>query len=665
MEGVFSRVELSWDGGEPVEADLESLRFRHAIAELYEIDLVVGLTDGPELEDAVGAALCVTLPGVPEWSLPQLEGTLWSVELLSIGETGLAHYALRIAPPARLLGERDDHRIFQNLTAAELVTAVVGGCERCPRPSERLLEPHAAHEFVVQYGESDLAFVERIAADDGITLLHDPRDAGRMVLLDDTSRLDRSAALTLLCSYEMEGRVVDGRPRIRDVEAGTEVRTAKVVVGDYDPNKPRHVLTASAADGREGSSDHDGQEHYAFSVGTFGVEAMGAQRAKRMLEERRVGARVLSGRVDFPIAAGQLVRLVGHRRARLDADYLVLESRFVVERGGERSSMIRAIPADASFRPRRRPKPIMAGTQTATVVGAPGETVDVDGEGRVEVAFHWDRRRPTGPGASRRVRVAQAWAGSGHGMFAAPRVGDEVIVAFTDGDPDQPIVVGQVHNAARPTPLGLPDSKTQAVWRSQTIGPDGAAGFHHILMEDAAGRERLELRSQRDFVAKTLRNEDVSVGSSAARSVGGDESVTVGGGREVTVGEDQQIVVQELSELRAKTIRSVAQEETTIVSESLSLAAGSRSDQTTKRHTLENEELVVESKETSLFRTKRLQIIAEEVFEIFLGAFMLRVDSDGIVLNGPGATVQLDGTGITMSAAGVIDIQGSLVKINS
>lgn len=659
------QVELTLDGGEPQPVEVETLRFRHTIAELYEIDLVVVAHGDLELEAAVGADARITLNGVPAWSFHKLEGILWSAHLLALTETGVARFALRIAPPARLLAEREDHRIFQNLAIPDLVTAVLGRYGRLPEPARNLVEDHPSREFVVQYGESDLAFVERVAADEGITLIHDPCDAGRMLYVDDTSRLDRSSALVLRCSYESEGRKLDDIPRIHDVEIGQEIRTAKTMVGDYDFTKPLHVL-ASDADVRASAKPGEEElEQYTFEVGKFAADADGKTRARRFLEGRRVGSRVLTGRVDHPIAAGKLVRIEGHRRASIDGDYLVIESRFILSRDGEPVANIRAIPADTAHRARRRPKPRIAGTQTAVVVGAPGETVDVDEEGRVEIAFHWDRRRPSGPGASRRVRVAHTWAGAGYGMFTVPRVGDEVVVAFADGDPDEPLIVGQVHNGVRPPPLALPDSKTQAVWRSQSIGPDGTVGYNHILMEDAGGSERLELRAQRDFVAKTLRNERVTVGSSASRSVGGSESITVGGAREVNVGADEQVVVEELSELRAKNIGLAAAEEITLMSDGMALVANTRSDETSERHTIDNKELVVKSSDIAAIMTKRVQIFAHEVFEVFIGAYMVRADADGIVLNGPGSTLSLSAEGITLSTAGIVDIKGSLVKINS
>jgi type VI secretion system secreted protein VgrG len=662
---ALSVVELTVGDGDPRSVDLEMLRFRHAIAELYEIDLVVVVQEDVELEESVGENVRVTLSGMPEWSLGQLEGILWQIHLLSLGETGIARYALRIAPPARLLAERDDHRIFRNLTVPEVVAAVLGGYAAFPQPAAQLVEDHPSREFTVQYNECDLALLERLTADEGITMLHDPRDGGRPILVDDTSRLDRSSALALRCSYQSEGRELDEVPHIRDVELGREIRTARVTVGDYDFTKPRHALAAGADASAAPKRGEDALEHYAFEVGRFAADTDGKTRAKRLLEGRRVGSRVLSGRVDFPIAAGHLVRIDGHRRASVDGDYLVIESRFMVDRQGERIATIRAIPAATSYRARCRPKPRIAGTQTATVVGAPGETVDVDDQGRVEVAFHWDRRRIDGPGASRRVRVTQSWGGSGHGMFTVPRVGDEVVVAFADGDPDEPLIVGQVHNGVRPAPLSLPDSKTQAVWRSQSIGAGGKVGFNHVLMEDAAGRERLELRSERDFVAQTLNDEKVTVGSSSTKSVGGSESLTVGGTREVTIGADEQILVKEMAELRAKNTSLVAEEEIVLMSDGMSMIANVRTDETDERHTIDNKELVVRSSDIASVASKRVQIFAHEVFEVFIGAYMVRADAEGIVLNGPGSTFTLSAEGITMATAGIVDIKGTLVKINS
>ena len=130
-------IALTLNDGEPLSARLTTLRFRHTIAELYEVDLVLHVDEAKELENAVGAAVRIAIPNMPAWSLGRLEGILWSAQLMSISDEDVSQYALRIAPPARLLAEREDHRIFQQQDIATLVATVIGGFGHLPQPANR------------------------------------------------------------------------------------------------------------------------------------------------------------------------------------------------------------------------------------------------------------------------------------------------------------------------------------------------------------------------------------------------------------------------------------------------------------------------------------------------------------------------------------------------
>jgi len=155
---------------------------------------------------------------------------------------------------------------------------------------------------------------------------------------------------------------------------------------------------------------------------------------------------------------------------------------------GEWTVRATAVPAREPYRPARRtPKPRAEGVQSAVVVGPAGEEIHTDEHGRVRVQFPWDREGTLDEHSSCWLRVAQGWAGAGFGLFALPRVGQEVLVAFMAGDPDPPVVVGRVSNALNPPPLKLPDERTQSVWRSASS--PGGGGFNEIRLEDRRGSE--------------------------------------------------------------------------------------------------------------------------------------------------------------------------------
>ena len=197
------------------------------------------------------------------------------------------------------------------------------------------------------------------------------------------------------------------------------------------------------------------------------------------------------------------------------------------------------------YRPPHRKRPLIFGTQSARVVGdGPEGTVDVDELGRVKVELRWDRRNlwqndaPGKGNPTRRVRVAQAWAGPGYGFVTLPRVGDEVIVAYSDGNPDEPLVIGRVHNAVSVTPLNLPEAqKTLSVWKSQSFGPNGPVeGSSYISMDDAAGAEVLAMQAQRDFAFFVGRNATTMVTADEATTIRGSQTLSVTGNQTIRIG---------------------------------------------------------------------------------------------------------------------------------
>ena len=181
-------------------------------------------------------------------------------------------------------------------------------------------------------------------------------------------------------------------------------------------------------------------------------------------------------------------------------------------------------PSDRQFRaPLVTRKPEISGVQSALVIkDKGGPEIEVDKLGRILVQFYWDRKKKP----SRRVRVAQVWAGSNRGALFTPRVGDEVLVAYEEGDPDRPIVIGSVYNGTNTVPMTLPDKKVKSGILTQSS--TGGAGYNMFLFDDTAGSEKVKLRAQKDLMFKALHNEQRDILNDQTENIGNDETINVG-----------------------------------------------------------------------------------------------------------------------------------------
>ena len=259
-------------------------------------------------------------------------------------------------------------------------------------------------------------------------------------------------------------------------------------------------------------------------------EKAAAERAGKALEAARAAWRSVTFETNaLDLGPGMVLCFGKHSRTDLGPDKKLLVTEFSVEgtNDGEWSMDAHATFADVPYRPPlKTPKPSIQGLQSAVVVGPVGEEIHTDEFGRVRVQFHWDREGGFDEGSSCWMRVSQGWAGSGYGMIAIPRVGQEVLVAFLEGDPDNPVVVGRLYNATSPVPYDLPEHKTRSGWR--TDSSPGSGGFNEIMFEDAKARELVYLQAERDFERVVKRNEAVSVGEDRRTSIGAVDESHVG-----------------------------------------------------------------------------------------------------------------------------------------
>ncbi len=537
---------------------VERYELKQAMAELFELVAEIHITD-PALDLTTVMGVTARVDFNDEPFLTQLEGIVRSVHQLTSEPTGVSRYEVRIVPPLWLTTRRRDHRIFQDKTVFEIVSDVLAQYgDRIPAPVVlQTLFAHPKREYTVQYGETDHDFVLRILAEEGVSSYFDhlqgtTSPCSVWTLSDDTTIPATIGGPLGRIPFVPPSGQIQTQPHVFGVQVSSGIETTLVTLRDYDFEKPEHILENTAVTRQQPFENEGELESYTFAQGRFSKDADGTAVASQWLEEERALRRLIVCQATFDLPVGARFTLVGHPRQDVDGTLVVVRTRAIAaSRPGSTSvavsHVLECVPVAERFRPRRRPKPRIFGTHLAFVVGEnDGDEIDVDSYGRVKVEFRWDRRDMHGGKPTRHIRVSQPWAGAGFGFVMLPRVNEEVIVSYIDGDPDEPVIVGRLHNAFVPTPLNLPAQKTRSIWRSRSShsGGEDEPGFNEIMMEDLKGQEQVYLHAQRNLDEVVLASHSTSVGGDQSNSVGGNRTHSVRGWETVTVGGDRTTLFQ-------------------------------------------------------------------------------------------------------------------------
>jgi len=307
------------------------------------------------------------------------------------------------------------------------------------------------------------------------------------------------------------------------------------------------------------------------------------------------------------------------------------------------------MPSNVPFRPRcKTPKPEIRGPQTAIVVGAAGEEIWTDQYGRVKLQFHWDRYGQSNETSSCWVRVSQAWAGEKWGSIHIPRMGQEVIVEYIDGDPDRPIVTGRVYNGDRPVPYDLPANATQSGIKSRSSKGGKPANFNEIRMEDKKGSEELYLHAEKDQTNIVENDEYTSVGHDRKEEIGRDESISIGRNRKEDVGADETIAIA------ANRKESVGGNETISI-------AGNRKESVGKdeKITIGKNKSETIAADSTLKVGKNLSETVADDFELSVGKTINISAGDEIVLSTGKASITMKKDGTILISGKDITFKGS------
>ncbi|MEF9678440.1 type VI secretion system tip protein VgrG [Pectobacterium aroidearum] len=471
------------------------------------------------------------------------------VSAFAQGDTGFrrTRYQAEVRPALWRLGLRTNARIFQ----AQKPEAIIGALLEEAGITDyafALRNEHAVREYCVQYRESDLAFIARLAAEEGLFFFHEFEEGKhRIVFADDAGALAKGPELffNLATQGLSEGAYVR---RFRYAEA---VSTAEVALKDYSFKTPAYGLLHQKISG-ELEHQRESYQHFDYP-GRFKQDPSGKAFTGYRLDALRAGAMTGSGESNAAeLMPGSSFTLTEHPNLALNIGWQLIAithsgqqpQALEEESGGEPttySNSFEVVKASTTWRADLPYKPMVDGPQIATVVGPAGEEIYCDQYGRVKLQFPWDRYGASDDQSSCWVRVSQGWAGGQYGLIAIPRIGHEVIVSFLEGDPDQPIVTGRTFHATNPSPYPLPANKTRTTLRTTT---HKGAGFNELRFEDQAGQEEVFIHAQKDMNTVVLNNRSTGVGVDHAENVGRDQISVIGRHQILNVVENQGTEIQ-------------------------------------------------------------------------------------------------------------------------
>ncbi|AUQ24222.1 type VI secretion system tip protein VgrG [Dickeya zeae] len=465
------------------------------------------------------------------------------------GDTGFrrTRYQAEVRPALWRLGLRTNARIFQTQKPDTIISTLLEEAGITDY-AFALRHDHAVREYCVQYRESDLAFIHRLAAEEGLFYFHE-FEAGkhRVVFADDAGALTKGPELffNLATQGLSEGAYVR---RFRYAEA---VSIAEVALKDYSFKTPAYGLLHNRM---SSELDHQRESYQHFDYpGRFKQDPSGKAFTGYRLDALRAGAMTGSGESNAAeLMPGGTFTLTEHPNPAFNLAWQVVAvthsgqqpQALEEESGGEPttiSNSFEVVKATTTWRAAMPYKPMVDGPQIATVVGPAGEEIYCDEFGRVKLQFPWDRYGASDDQSSCWVRVSQGWAGGQYGLIAIPRIGHEVVVSFLEGDPDQPIITGRTFHATNPSPYPLPANKTRTSLRTST---HKGAGFNELRFEDQAGQEEVFIHAQKDMNTVVQNNRSTGVGVDHAENVGRDQVSVVGRHQVLKIVENQATDIQ-------------------------------------------------------------------------------------------------------------------------
>jgi type VI secretion system secreted protein VgrG len=542
---------------------LTGIRGSEAISQLFDfqLDLLAEVKSEVHFDGILGQNVTVKM-GLPNGETRCFNGIVKRFSQGSRDETFL-HFRAEMVPKLWLLTKKVQSRVFQHLSVPDILHQVLAGLD----VTYEILATYYPRDFCVQYRESDFDFVSRLMEEEGIYYFFKHSDGGHQMVVTDVPNQHPELPIQPNVVYEPASGAVKEDMHVTTWEKTQELRSGEYTLWDHCFELPGNHLEAKEKTVESvtvGEVTHklkvggnDQLEIYEYPGGYAqrfdGIDRNGQPRPQDLQSVFRDNQRTVRVRMEQEDATSLEIEgasdcghfLAGHKfklQHHFDGDgeYLLTRIEHDANLEGDShnyqelkfkySNRFTCIPVALPYRPQRvTNRPVIAGVQTATVVGPSGEEIFCDKYGRVKVQFHWDREGKKDANSSCWLRVAQVWAGNGWGAFFWPRVGHEVVVIFEEGDPDQPVIIGSVYNAENLPPFSLPKLKAFGGFKSCSVQGSSGKNFNGVMFVDSADHEHLVLHSERHMVIYAEYDKTIRGGRHQAERVPGTRSVTVGG----------------------------------------------------------------------------------------------------------------------------------------
>jgi type VI secretion system secreted protein VgrG len=438
-----------------------------------------------------------------------------------------ATYFAELHPWLWLLTMSADCRIWQNKSVPDIVTGLFDELGFTDY-KKSTTGTYTALEYCVQYNETAFAFISRLLEASGISYFFEHEDGKHTLVLADASSAFADCPGAATVDYGTFGNTRQQNV-VTACTLEETVIPGKYIVDDFGFETPSTDLMGSTDSTK--ATNGSKRSIYEFPGG-FTKKDDAEALSKLRLEEREAPQKLLRGTSFTPgFFPGGKTTLAKHYRESVNGAYVLARVSHSGSEDGYTNSFD-AFPAALAYRPPRvTRKPTIAGTQTAIVVGKSGEEIWTDKYGRVKVQFHWDQKGTSDENSSCWIRVAHGWAGKAWGQMFLPRIGQEVVVSFLDGDPDRPLITGSVYNAEQTVPYTLPDDQTKSTIKSNVS--KGGGGFNEFRFEDKKDSEEVFIQAQKDYTRTVKNNETTKVGFD--KKDAGDQKIDVYNDRTITV----------------------------------------------------------------------------------------------------------------------------------
>ena len=584
-------------------------------------------------------------------------------------------YTLAVSPGLWILQRTSDYKVFQEKTVVDIAESLLS--ESRVTFEKKLSKSYETCEYRVQFGETNLDFLQRILAEEGIFYFFTHKNGSHTLVLADNASAYADCAQNEVHYRQAQEDTADG---IHTFSAAASLTDAKWRIEDYDFEKPSSNIEGERKTNKKPSSTKN-WEQFRFPGGSVKTDSL-KRFAEAAIDAAEAGFETATG-------AGACASFTSGHRFTLKEHPVDAENRSLVLTEVHHEAVDRAhfaarpgtegrpyyrnsftcMPAACLARsPLPAMKPVVHGPQTAVVVGASGDDIHTDKYGRIRVQFHWDRVGKKNEKSSCFVRVAQSLAGGNWGSIFVPRVGMEVVVQFLDGDPDRPLVTGAVYNATNMPPWALPDNMTKSGLLTRSSKQGQTANANELSFEDKKGAEKITIHAEKDFLREVENDDTLDVGHDQTRTIRNNRTTTITEGHEsLTIKAGNRTEKIE----KGNEVLDIDKGKRTVTlsagDDALTLKQGAR----TVTLDMGNDTLTLkQGNQTTKASTGKITLEAMQGITLKCGSNTIEITQQGVTIKGVAVTVQgsakseIKGPIVNVSGDGMVTVKGGMVKIN-